>query len=91
MDQELRMKVDQFFDESGALIHIPAKQSKKIEVLKVIAESFDPVKKYSEKELNEIILKFNKDTAAIRRHMIEFGILERNKESIYWLKDINKF
>ena len=80
-------QVAQFFDAKGALIQIPAKQSKKIEVLKKIAESFDPGKKYSEKELNEIILKFNKDTAAIRRHMIEFGILERNKESIYWLRN----
>ena len=81
--------VMQFFDENGKLKHIPAKQSKKIEVLKLIAESFDPCKRYSEKELNEIISKINEDTAAIRRHMIEFGIMERNKESYYWLKEVN--
>ena len=80
-------QVDQFFDEFGALVSIPAKQSKKLAVLRVIAEAFDANKKYSERELNEILLRFNDDTAAIRRHMIEFGIMERNKDSYYWLKE----
>ncbi|MFM1758422.1 MAG: hypothetical protein RL193_999 [Actinomycetota bacterium] len=82
-------QVDQFFDEFGALISIPAKQNKKLAVLRVIAEAFDTDTKYSEQELNEILLRFNDDTAAIRRHMIEFGIMERNKESFYWLKEIS--
>jgi hypothetical protein len=82
-------QVDQFFDEFGALLSIPAKQNKKLAVLRVIAEAFDTDTKYSERELNEILLRFNDDTAAIRRHMIEFGIMERNKESFYWLKEIS--
>ncbi|TRZ84571.1 MAG: DUF2087 domain-containing protein, partial [Streptomycetaceae bacterium] len=28
---------------------------------------------------------FHPDTAAIRRHMIEYGILERDSESVYWV------
>ena len=82
-------QVDQFFDEFGALISIPAKQNKKLAVLRVIAEALDANRKYSERELNDILLRFNDDTAAIRRHMIEFGIMERNKESFYWLKEIS--
>ena len=82
-------QVDQFFDEFGALISIPAKQNKKLAVLRVIADALDANRKYSERELNEILLRFNDDTAAIRRHMIEFGIMERNKESFYWLKEIS--
>ena len=38
-----------------------------------------------EKELNAIIAKYHDDSAAIRRHMIEYGILERNAESVYWV------
>jgi hypothetical protein len=41
--------------------------------------------KYPEKELNTIIAKYHDDTAAIRRHMIEYGILERDAESVYWV------
>ena len=82
-------QVDQFFDEFGALLSIPAKQNKKLAVLRVIAEAFDVDTKYSEREINEILSRFNEDTAALRRHMIEFGIMERNKESFYWLKEVS--
>ena len=79
------MRVDQFFSEDGSLISIPARSSKKIEVMKRIAEEFTVGVIYPEKNLNEIIARFHTDTAAIRRHMIEFGIMERNTNSEYWL------
>ena len=79
------MSVDQFFAPDGSLISIPAKNSKKIEVLNRIAEKFAPGVMYTEKELNEIISDFHDDTAALRRYMIEFGIMQRNSESVYWL------
>jgi len=78
-------QIDQFFRSDGTLISIPAKNSKKIAVLAVIASKLSPDAKYTEKELNAIIANFHDDTAAIRRHMIEFGILERDKSSVYWL------
>jgi hypothetical protein len=31
------------------------------------------------------IAKFHPDTAALRRYMIEYGILERDGESVYWI------
>ena len=79
------MSIDQFFSEDGSLISIPARSSKKIEVMKRIAEEFTVGVIYPEKNLNEIIARFHTDTAAIRRHMIEFGIMERNTNSEYWL------
>jgi superfamily I DNA/RNA helicase len=45
----------------------------------------DKTSRYPEKQLNEIIAKFHPDTAALRRHMIEYGILERNGASVYWV------
>jgi hypothetical protein len=79
------VSVDQFFAPDGSLVSIPAKNSKKLEVLRRIASEFSSGVLYPEKELNEIILHFHSDTAAIRRYMIEFGILQRNSESVYWL------
>ena len=78
------MSIDQFFSEDGSLISIPARSSKKIEVMKRIAEEFTVGVIYPEKDLNEIIARLHSDTAAIRRHMIEFGIMERNTKSEYW-------
>ena len=78
-------QVSQFFNPDGSLILIPVKQDKKIAVLKVIASNLERGVQYPERDLNGVISNFHSDTAAIRRHTIEFGILDRNKESLYWL------
>ncbi|CAB4337886.1 unannotated protein [freshwater metagenome] len=82
-------KIEQFFREDGTLISIPAKSSKRLAVLNRIAGEFSARTKYSEKELNEIVARFHEDTAAIRRYMIENGIMERDRESVYWLAERN--
>ena len=78
-------QIDQFFRPDGTLISIPVKRAKKIEVLQHIAAELSLVAKYPEKQLTVIIAKYPDDTAALRRHMIEYGILERNEESVYWV------
>jgi hypothetical protein len=79
-------QIDQFFRPDGSLISIPAKSVKRIAVLQHIASDLSPDTKYPEKDLNIIIAKYHDDTAAIRRYMIEYGILERDGESVYWLR-----
>ena len=78
-------QIDQFFAPDGTLISIPVKAAKKIAVLKEIAKKLSPDTKYPEKELNAVIATYHPDTAAIRRHMIEYGILERDGGSVYWV------
>jgi hypothetical protein len=78
-------QIDQFFAPNGTLISIPVKSAKKIAVLNKIAGFLSVDSKYTEKELNAEIAKFHSDTAAIRRHMIEYGILERDRDSVYWV------
>lgn len=80
-------KIDQFFRSDGSLIKIPARTKKKIAVLKRIAGNLSADTRYREKSLNEIIATYHSDTAAIRRHMIEYGILNRNSASVYWLTE----
>ena len=78
-------QIDQFFRPDGTLISIPVKPAKKIAVLRHIASNLSADTKYPERELNSIIANYHDDTAAIRRHMIEFGILERDGASVYWV------
>ena len=78
-------QISQFFRPDGTLISIPVKPAKKIAVLRHIASNLSADTKYPEKELNAIIANYHDDTAAIRRHMIEFGILERDGASVYWV------
>jgi len=80
-------QIDQFFRPDGTLISIPVKLAKKLAVLRHIASDLAPDTKYPEKQLNEIIAKYHDDTAALRRHMIEYGILERDGESVYWVSN----
>ena len=82
-------QINQFFAPDGTLITIPVKPAKKIAVLKEIAKKISPDTKYPEKELNALIATYHPDTAAIRRHMIEYGILERDGGSVYWVKEKN--
>ncbi len=79
-------QIEQFFRPDGTLISIPAKPGKRIAVLEHIASELSPGTKYPEKELNSVIARFHDDTAAIRRYMIKYGILERDSESVYWLR-----
>lgn len=50
-----------------------------------IAKSFEPGKKYSEREINICIADYNDDFCTIRCDMISEGILER-EGATYWLK-----
>jgi hypothetical protein len=84
-DVSVTEQIDQFFRPDGTLISIPVKPAKRIAVLHHIARDLSPDTKYPEKQLNLIISKYHHDTAAIRRYMIEYGILERDGESVYWL------
>jgi hypothetical protein len=67
------------------ITNTPDLHSLRLAVLRHIASDLSPDTKYPEKQLNEIIAKYHDDNAALRRHMIEYGILERDRESVYWV------
>ncbi len=69
------------------LINFPAKEKKKIIVLRKITEQFDKDKKYDEKELNGILKGIYDDFATIRRYLIEYVFMERTNDcKYYWVK-----
>ncbi|WP_214105687.1 DUF2087 domain-containing protein [Acrocarpospora catenulata] len=67
----------------GRLITMPAKQAKRQMVLDRIAGAFEPGVRYPEKEVNEILLTFYDDYAALRRYLIDGGFLTR-ENNVYW-------
>lgn len=63
------------------------KEKKKIVILRTIAAQFERNKRYSEKELNEILKSIYEDFATVRRYLIEYGFMDRTKDcKEYWLK-----
>lgn len=64
-----------------------AKEKKKIVILTKIAEQFKCGKRYSEKELNQILKDIYDDYVVIRRYLVDYGFMERTNDcKEYWLK-----
>jgi DNA-binding CsgD family transcriptional regulator len=70
----------------GAVDIFPSKEKRKIMVLQHILKRFDQGKKYSEKEVNDIIKTAHDDYVTVRRYFIEYGFMDRNSDgSQYWV------
>lgn len=70
--------------DEGAIRVFPAKEKKKIVLLRKISENFKVGTKYSEKEVNRILERIYDDHVLLRRYLIEYGFLDRTRNgSIY--------
>lgn len=64
----------------------PAREKKKIIVLRKIMEQFEKNKKYSEKQINAMLKEIYYDYPTIRRYLIEYGFMDRTKDCTeYWI------
>jgi hypothetical protein len=80
-----RKKVLATFFRFGRLASIPVQLKKRQVILEKIAEAFEPGRAYPEREINQILVEFHDDVAALRRGLVEFGLLTR-AEGIYQRK-----
>jgi hypothetical protein len=71
------------FFRNGRLREIPAKQAKRRIVLERIALEFEPGIRYDEDEVNVIVGRFFNDYAALRRSLVDAGLLSRDHGE-YW-------
>jgi hypothetical protein len=79
--------IDKYFKD-GKLIEFPVKEKRKIAILSHIAGSFEAGRRYSEKEVNEVLKAFFADYVTLRRYLIEYGYLDRKPDgSAYWLEE----
>jgi predicted transcriptional regulator len=69
--------VADFTRKDGSLKTIPAQRKKLEAVLRYVVKAFDPGKKYSEKQVNEILKKYHEDTASLRRELVGYGLMKR--------------
>lgn len=79
-----REVISRFF-KYGRLVQLPTQRKKREIVLLEIAKCFKKDIKYNEVDVNEVIHRFHEDHCTIRRELISFGIMERERE-VYWLK-----
>ena len=67
----------------GRLTAIPAAARKRRMVLEYLASAFEPGQRYDESSVNAILRSWHEDVAALRRYLVEEGLLSREKGE-YW-------
>ena len=75
-----RQKILDSFIVNGRLLSIPSQRKKREIVLDKLAERFEFDRTYTEREVNQIILEFHDDFCTVRRWMIEYGLMIRDRE-----------
>jgi len=79
-EEKYKKEVISNFFKYGRLTQIPTQRKKREIVLFEILKLFETDREYSEKEVNEIILRYHEDFCTIRREMIAFGMMTRDHE-----------
>lgn len=73
------------------LATFPAKEKKKIVVLRRISQEFTQDREYSEKEVNAVLKEIFPDYVTLRRYLIEYGLMSRTRDGhSYWLSTSGK-
>jgi len=72
-----------YLSRHGTLKTIPTQHKKLMVILEYLVKNFEPGVQYPESQVNQTLRKFHEDTAALRRYMVDNGLLKREK-GIYW-------
>jgi hypothetical protein len=71
------------FVRKGRLVSIPAQHSKRRVVLEHLVRVFEPGVRYPEREVNALLAVWHADVAALRRYLVDEGLLTR-EAGMYW-------
>lgn len=69
--------IKDYVRKDGSLKTIPAQRKKLEAILRYVVKSFEMNKRYSEKKVNEILVKYHEDTASLRRELVGAGLMKR--------------
>lgn len=83
---EDRERVAKRFFKDGVLFCMPSKLAKRRIVLEWIAMKMDCSREFTEKEINEILIKIYDDYCTLRRYLVDEGLLKREKGIYRFLK-----
>ncbi|HTZ44929.1 MAG TPA: DUF2087 domain-containing protein [Jatrophihabitans sp.] len=81
-DPALR-KVLRSYLVGGRLPVLPRAGAKRALLLRYLATAFEPGVRYRETEVNEIVRTWHPDVAALRRYLVDEGLLSRESGE-YW-------
>ena len=78
-------KVLRDYTLNGAIPRLPTKEARWLVILRWLASKFEPGERYTEKQVNAVLVAVNEDYATLRRNLIEYGFMRRERGgSTYW-------
>lgn len=81
--------VSDYLLPDGHLKTIPSQRKKLEAILRYIVKEFQPGERYTEQEINQILVKYHQDSATLRRELIGTGLLERSSGGReYWRAEV---
>lgn len=83
--EDARKVLKNYLNADGTLKQIPPRGNKLLIVLNFIVDAFAFDTNYTEKEVNTILRRFHLDTAALRRYLVDNGLMARESDGTkYW-------
>lgn len=83
--EDVRKVLKSYLNPDGSLKQIPPQGSKLLILLNFIVDAFAFDTNYTEKEVNTILRRFHVDTAALRRYLVDSGLMARESNGTrYW-------
>jgi hypothetical protein len=84
-EEDARKVLKNFLNADGTLKQLPPMGNKLLIILNFIVDAFDFDANYTEKEVNTILRRFHVDTAALRRYLVDYGLMARESDGTrYW-------
>jgi predicted transcriptional regulator len=72
-----------YMTPDGSLKTIPTQHKKLLVILRHLVKLFEPGQQYTEKQVNEILSPVNRDTASLRRYLVDEKFMAR-QSGVYW-------
>ena len=79
-DEKYKKEVISNYFKYGRLTQIPTQRKKREIVLGEILKQFESNREYTEKDVNEVILRYYDDFCTIRRELIALGMMTRSND-----------
>ena len=71
------------FLSKGRLTQLPTNRPRRLVVLDFLAGRFEPGRRYTEKEVNQVLSPLHDDVATLRRNLVDEGLMDRH-QGLYW-------
>ncbi len=78
-DEAFAEKVKRVFWRDGVIVMMPSQLKKRKVLLDLLLQDFEPGRRYTEQEVNFKILDHYDDYCTVRRELVDFGLLKREK------------